>query len=857
MTSRRSITAFLMASSMLVATPALAQTAPADEAIGDNDIIVTAQKREQNLQSVPLSIIALGTKKLDQLNINSVDRVTLLLPSVSIQTSQPGSTRIYFRGVASGGDGNHSGPLPSVGTYLDEQPVTTIGGTLPIHIYDIARIEALAGPQGTLYGASSQAGTIRIITNKPSTAGFEGRVDGEINTVRNGDIGGRLEGMLNLPISANAAFRVVGWYKRDAGFIDNIPGTRRFLPTVGGFVATNPAFVKKNFNESETYGGRAALKIDLDDTWTVTPTVYYQEQRNKGVFGYQPSVGDLQVQRFYPDFSNDRFVQAALTIEGKIGNWDLTYAGAYLDRKISGSSDYTDYAESYDSLYSSVGGVAGYFYFQNAAGANIDPRQFTTSNPKYRKLSQELRVSSPADERFRVIAGLFYQRQANDIDERYIVPGLAPLLSVNGLPGTLWLTKQQRVDRDYAVFGEASFDITPTVTLTAGGRAFIYDNSLIGFFGFGRDPAFIQGQAGNPPPNAAGSSRTGVAGCFTTEGLTLRDAQRLGRPTTLFPSSIAPGPCTNLGDPTPTGVRPKQADGQGFTHRLNLTWKPSTAFLAYATWSRGFRPGGINRRASVGAYNSDFLTNYELGVKTTLLDGKLRFNVAAYQQDWKTFQFAFLGQNSFTQIQNGPDARIKGIEVDANFAPVTGLTLSASGAYTDAKTRQNLCAINDPTYACTLVGPGGELNYIQTPRGSRLPVTPEFKINGSARYEFALGSSTRAHLQALVAHQSGASADIRLKQFISALNDQTDPAQIADPTKFYSPAGLLGRLRAFTSVDFAAGIDFNRFSAEIFLANAFDERGEVSRGTSCSVCTRVYVNTIAPQTLGLRLGTKF
>ena len=856
MTSRRTLTAAFLTTTMLAASPALAQ-APAEAVEGNDEIIVTAQKRSESLQNVPLSILAIGTQKLDQLNVTNVDKVVQLLPSVSIQTSQPGATRIYMRGVASGGDGNHSGPLPSVGVYLDEQPVTTIGGTLPIHFYDIARVESLAGPQGTLYGASSQAGTIRIITNKPSTSGFEGRVDGEVNTVSKGGVGGRLEGVLNFPLSENAALRVVGWYKRDAGYIDNVLGTRAFrngsgtgsapADFIGGITATNTALVKKDFNTSDVYGGRAALQIDLDDNWTVTPTVYYQGQRNKGVFGSQPSVGDLQVQRFFPDSSEDKFIQAALTIEGKIGNWDLTYAGAYLDRKISAVGDYTDYAEAYDSLYASVGGVASYFYFQNAAGATIDSRQFTTSAPKYRKLSQELRVASPTEDRFRIVAGLFYQRQVNDIDERYIVPNLGGQVSVNGLPGTLWLTKQKRVDRDYAIFGEASFDITPQLTLTAGGRGFIYDNSLIGFFGFGRNPA-------GRPFNAAGSSRTGVAGCFTTTGQVLRS-----NPTgTLLPATIAPAPCTNLGDfDTRTGgVRPKQADGQGFTHRLNLTWKPSRDYLVYGTWSRGFRPGGINRRATVGAYASDFLTNYEIGWKTTWLDGKLRFNGAAYQQDWKTFQFAFLGQNSFTQIQNGPDARVRGIESDLNFVPMTGLTLTVAAAYTDAKTRQNLCAINDPTYACTRLGSGGEINYIQTRAGSRLPVTPEFKISGNARYEFGVGTS-KAHIQALVAHQSSAASDVRQKAFIGALNDQTDPLQIADPTKFYNPAALLGRIQGYTTADFAAGLDFGNFSTELFVANVFDERAQISRGTSCSVCTRVYVNVVTPRTFGLRLGAKF
>jgi outer membrane receptor protein involved in Fe transport len=175
--SRRALLLASLSGSILSSAPAFAQDAP--KTGYDDEIIVTAQKREENLQNVPISIQALGTRKLDQLNVTNFEDFSKLLPSVSFQSSQPGVTTVYMRGVASGGDGNHSGSLPSVGVYLDEQPVTTIGGTLDVHVYDIARIESLAGPQGTLYGASSQAGTIRIITNKPDTSGFEGRVDGE------------------------------------------------------------------------------------------------------------------------------------------------------------------------------------------------------------------------------------------------------------------------------------------------------------------------------------------------------------------------------------------------------------------------------------------------------------------------------------------------------------------------------------------------------------------------------------------------------------------------------------------------------------------------------------------------------
>ncbi|KQN73888.1 TonB-dependent receptor [Sphingomonas sp. Leaf62] len=833
---RRTLSVALLVSSALATLPALAQSAtqqPADAPAGpapaddtQDEIIVTAQKRDENIQSVPISIQAIGTRRLDQLNVTSFADYSQLLPSVAFQSSQPGVTTVYMRGVASGGDGNHSGSLPSVGVYLDEQPVTTIGGTPDIHIYDVARIESLAGPQGTLYGASSEAGTIRIITNKPDLKEFYGRVDGELNTVKSGGRGGRLEGMLNIPLSRNAALRVVGFYQHDAGFIDNVPGTRSFI---GGITVDNPEFVEKDYNDADLWGGRAALKIDLDDNWTVTPTVLYQEQRAHGTFGYDARVGDLEVQHFFPEYRRDRFVQAALTIEGKVGNWDLTYAGAYFDRRALQSSDYTDYAEAYDSLYASVGGIAGYFYFQNDTGQQIDSRQRIIGTDHFRKMSQELRVASPQDERFRLVAGAFYQRQSNRIGQDYRVADLADNLSVNGRPGTLWLTEQYRVDKDYAVFGEASYDLLPKLTLTAGGRAYIFDNSLIGFFGFGRD-------FDGPPYNAAGSSRTGVAGCYTTTGALVRDNPG----GTLLPAAVGGSPCTNLVQYVGGTLRPRSVDGQGATYRLNLTWKPTDGLMFYGTWSKGFRPGGINRRATVAPYAPDFLINYEAGWKTTLLGGRLRWNGAVYQQNWNAFQFSFLGANSFTEIHNGPDARIRGIESDVALN-LGGLSLTAAGSYTDARIQRNLCAIDDPTYSCA-----GTDNFIAAPVGTRLPVTPRFKVSGNARYTTPIGSTAKGYVQALVTHQSSASSDIRTAVVETGTGDIVDPA------------ALQGRLAAFTTANFAVGTDLGKYSLELYLQNAFDERAQLSRFQQCGSCfQRPYIVTNTPRTIGIRAGARF
>jgi iron complex outermembrane receptor protein len=165
----------------VTAAPPVVQQAEQGQVPDQTEIIITATKREENLQNVPISVQAIGTRRLDQLNISNFEQFTKQLPSVTFLTSQPGVTTVYMRGISaagSGAEGNHSGPLPQVGFYLDEQPITTIGGTLDVHIYDIARIESLAGPQGTLYGASSEAGTIRIITNKPELGKTYGRVDG-------------------------------------------------------------------------------------------------------------------------------------------------------------------------------------------------------------------------------------------------------------------------------------------------------------------------------------------------------------------------------------------------------------------------------------------------------------------------------------------------------------------------------------------------------------------------------------------------------------------------------------------------------------------------------------------------------
>jgi outer membrane receptor protein involved in Fe transport len=517
-----------------------------------------------------------------------------------------------------------------------------------------------------------------------------------------------------------------------------------------------------------------------------------------------------------------------------------------MDRKTFTLSDYADYADAYDQLYAAYGGLA-YFYYQDSAGNFINPQQFIIGTDHFKKMSQELRFASPSDKPFRVIAGLFYQRQSNLIHQDYKIDNLDPLLSVNGLPGTLWLTQQKRVDKDYAAFGEASFDVTPQITLTAGGRWYKFDNSLIGFFGFGRNP----GDGGDGPfsafpRNAAGSNRTGVAACWTASGERLydRDTDTYASDRTLLPPVVAGGPCTNLGDFVNGKVVPKRVKDTGFIHRLNATWKPHDGLMFYATWSRGFRPGGINRRGDVPPYDADFLSNWELGWKTTF--GPFRWNGALYHQKWKKFQFSFLGQNSFTEIHNGKNARINGVETDINYAS-GGLTLNAAAAYTDAKTQGNICgAVADTTSDCSL-------SFISVPDGSRLPVTPKFKGSATARYSFPAFGDAKAHVQGGIAYKGSARSSLRSLTPLSGVGFDCTSLGFAtcDPNLWQ------GKIRSSTVVDFFAGLDWPRWNVEAFVTNIFDSRDELSRGVNCGSCTRTLVVPGRPRTIGIRTGVKF
>jgi len=820
-----------IASAVLLALASPAAMAQ-DQATSLGEVIVTAQKRSENLQDVPISLESISDESIEQLNIQNFKTYTQYLPSVQTQQSMQtggGYNLVYMRGVATGGDGQAITSQPSVGTYLDEQPITTIRGNLDVHVYDIARVEALAGPQGTLYGASSQAGTIRIITNKPDPSGFAAGYSLEGNLVDSDDAGYVAEGFVNIPMSDTAAIRLVGWAKHEPGWIDNVEATRVYPGNLADpdddVTVNNAEFAEDNYNTSDTVGARAALQVNLGENWTVTPTLMYQKSEMEGSWGddvndfIPEAAGKNKVAHFRDEFYNDEWYQAGLTIEGAISNFDIVYSGNYLNREDDGSTDYSDYSYFYDLAWS-TGPYAGTFanLFVDNDGNYLNRAHAYTADDYYTKTSHEVRVSSPQDKRVRGLLGFFYQKQYHDFHEEFgVIDGLADFMSMNFLepesqrfPGVVYLNSMDRTDIEEAIFGTVQFDITDTLELSLGARYFDVENKVHGFFGFGLgfNPGRVPGSSdgdiqptepGEPPggsgtflPGGASWSRNGEWRCPSQEDR--KDA-----------------PCVNAD---------RNVSESDSVFRVNLSWKATDTSLLYATWSEGFRPGGINRNPAVPDYVSDFLTNYELGWKTRWAEDRLQFNAAVFLEEWDDIQVAFQGLNGITQVENGPEAEIMGTEMTLDWLPTDNLRLSLAGAYYDSELTSD--------YA-----PLGEL---KAPEGTPLPITAEFKGNAIARYMFPLGGFD-AHVQGALAYEGSRTSDLDIDD-----------------------ANVFGEIPSNTFLDLTFGIENDKYAIELFVANATDEDTPLFFDAECanSVCgDQKYGVSPRPRTFGIRFKQDF
>ena len=654
----------LLSSASLSAAMAIAQPSLAQEAMRLEEVVVTAQKRSESLQDVPISISALDESALDNLNITSFQDYVMQMPSVSFSQRRPGQASLFMRGISEGGNTNQSLQGPSVAIYLNEQPVTAIGFNLDVHIYDVERIEVLMGPQGTLYGAASQAGNLRIITNKPDTEAFAAGFDLTAETISDGGEGYMVEGFVNIPLGDRAALRLTGWWDDDGGYIDAVPDTITY--PLSGITRGNEGFVKDDFNESEKEGLRAALRVDLTDSWTTTASVMYQKMESDGVWDHDPeNLGDFEVGRFFKDHQEDEWTQFSLSVEGDLGFADLTYAGSYLDREFDTYSDYSHYSidgfvEPYYTCYVS--------YF----GPCVDPSIQYSNLSDMTFQTHELRLSS-SSERIDWIVGTFYSDQETKFDSRWSIPPINPGAAVRD--DLYFETDQVREDSEISVFGEFTYRFTDRLSGTVGYRWFDGETTLKGFVGTIWWPDCCYAFSETRPPDNVDSKYTGDDG----------------------------------------------------TLKLNLAYDIGDDLMVYATYAEGYRPGGANRSPGVGeTYDPDFLESYELGMKSTFLDGRWRLNGAIYYMEWDDIQIGFFNPDIslLGLVDNVGSAESQGLELDTTLLVTEGLEISLAYAYNQAELSEDYFARPGMTPDAT--------------DGQDLPFMPDHKYTATARYSFDL-----------------------------------------------------------------------------------------------------------------------
>ena len=895
-------------------TPAFAQTAPADTADrGIADIVVTATRRDEKLNNIPLAIQALSGDSLARLNVSNFEKLVEYLPNVRTASRGPGISSIYIRGLSTDTAGSQilgvAGVQPNVALYVNDAPASTPGRNLDIHPTDLDRIEVLAGPQGTLFGANAMGGAIRYITNKPDLANFHAGFTGNAAATKGGAASFGAEGFINLPIVKDKlALRLAFYDDHQGGYIDNVAGTYRMpwdpggagrLPTgnpllvgqaiqscfgvvncvatatgtTGGFKVplrqsiTNTAFIKDNYNDADYIGGRAALTYQINDDWSLEAMTLYQELKTDGVFDYAPGVGDLKVQQYGVNTLKDTISLSSLTLKGRLGMLDLIYTSSYQDHHSVQQSDYAKYANIglYMPFYNCDRGVyySGYANSASQGQTCYSPANSYKVNDRNRRWTQEFRITTPAAGRIRGTLGAFYDiNRIYDVTQwNYVLPAagfiynLPPnpavnVLNAGPLPGAGFVNTILRRDKQFSIYGEVSFDIIPDKLILTGGARYYNENASM---------------YGGSSSSFSGSVRANCATVSTdpATGLTTCNYVPLAVPPTSLTASA--NLAVNL-----AGINP--ASYSGVIFKGNLTYKVTPSSLVYATYSEGFRPGGFNRKgcnAGVAsqaaftaacsanrAYAPDSVKNYEIGAKVGLFDHRLQVNLAAYVIDWKSIQIAAFDQNISNQtfVGNLANARIHGIEGDINARPTSGLTIGAGFSYNDTK----ITGCTGNAVAQLLCTQG-----VIVPVGTPLSLSPKFQGNIRIRYDWEMSNGLKPFVQAGFHHVgSTITSDVANTNIlytgcnspyaacgktvvINGVTVKPGDAIQLQPNSFTQPA--------YDTFDASIGVSKDDWSLTIYADNITDARPQLFTSANDG---EKRVTTSRPQTIGLRVSYK-
>ncbi len=668
------------------ATPAFAQGGQTGTPTAENDqeIVVTATKRETNLQDIPFSINAQTEQQIQRSGSTTLEGLSRNVAGLTIQNLGPGQSQVAVRGVASGQIvRDQPGVKEQVGVYLDESVISLSLFTPDLDLYDLNRVETLRGPQGTLFGSGSVGGTVRYITNQPRLGRTEASIEGNLNLLEGGDIGGALRGMVNAPISDQVAVRAVGYYTQYGGFID----------------AVGPA-AGENVNDGHRAGGRISVLLQPAENITITPRIIYQQIRANGFnrqevfnlysnpFTNPPRVYDERQQYLLlREEFRDNFFLADLTLNVELGDVSLTSISSYVNRDITVSRDAS-------ALTGSVSVDLGY----PVAAVNLPSNLVDTTDLE--TFTQEARIATDGDGPFNFVAGVFYAHTARFYRQRLPTPGYDAFTDArfgagtsaavaNGFPLNSPYNSDLPYSIDqYAAFGEATWDITQQLHLTAGGR--VYDFS---------------------------ETRR-----FKSGGLFSNDDNRVD-----------------------------ETSSSGFSPRFILSYEPADNIRINAQASKGFRLGGVNDplniplctptdRALFGgfqSYEDETIWNYELGIRGRRHG--VNFSAAAFYTDMSNLQVTLdAGSCSSRIVFNVPNTHSQGVEFELSAQPARGLNFSINGTLLEAE------------FDSTLPGALAATTGIRD--GNRLPSVPKFQLSASASYEWPVSDAANAYIGASYQH---------------------------------------------------------------------------------------------------------
>jgi len=853
------------------------------------EVIVTANRREENAQNVPMTVQVLTGATLTKWNVTTFDDFVTYLPGITAHGVGPGQENIYVRGLATADGGEQSsgviGSFPNVAVYLDEQSAQLPNRNLDIYAADLERIEILEGPQGTLFGAGAEAGVVRYITNKPKLDRTEAKVNAGYSTTTHGGPNSNIDATFNIPLIPDKfAVRAVIYNEQRGGYITNVPAIFARAPTdlgigifFGGHVPANSE-VLNNFNIAAgqinpvTYSGlRAEALYRFDEDWDALITQSFHNIQANGVFTEMAanSLGepqpDLSVQLYNPSYDKDKFENTALTINGRIGALKLLYAGSYLVRNVEQVQDYTQYVRAtYADYYQCA--IPGPTF---VVGQCFTPSSTWRDVERNTHLSHELRLSTSSEGRIRGLGGLFYEnyRVQEQVDWFYLTaqPYFHPIGPPTGyytLNGSPLLPNGSPV---YFNTPGAVFVPAPVTSINPNVRP-----PGVGFFdditrGYTQKAAYVSVDIELIPRTLTLTTGTRYSSTETSEvGSTVGSFYGCE----LINDPAAPNPCVNHSNVFNLDAQHLDKTYSGFKSRANLSWKLAENALLYYTWSQGFRAGGFNRAPAAPAFSSplaanghanqaqagrhggwaasvdfapDNLTNNEIGWKTLWIDRRIQWNGALYQEDWNQTQIplAGLGVINSSVIISGGNYRVRGVETSSVAHLATGLMIEAGAAWNHSElVKQATLLWRDGTpidFSSLQDSQGRPFTNPSGPVGSPLAGAPPFQGNIRLRYEVTW-NGYEAFAQLAGAHQAHSlSTTYRLSQDLQGKSTVYD-------------------LPAFTTYDAALGAGKDAWLVQLYAENFTDTRAQLYANY-----TQWYkaVTVNRPRTLGLRFSYKF